>query len=180
MFADTLSDVLQAIRLRGALFYYVNFRGPWSAEAVAASEMAASVMAGADHVMEYHMLVKGEGWAGVSGVPPRRIKGGDVVLFAQGDAHILSSAPGLRPNRITADWVYETRNEPKPIPLFYHQGVAQPGAPIPLEGADATLLCGFIGCDLRPFNPLIASLPRIIHIPGSRRPGWMAQAMDQA
>jgi AraC-like DNA-binding protein len=180
MSGDILSDVLQAIRLRGALFYYVNFRGAWSAEAVAASEMAESVMAGADHVMEYHMLVKGEGWAAVSGEQPLRIHGGDVVLFAQGDAHVLSSAPGLRPNRITADWVYETRNDPKPIALSYHHGVQQPGVPVPLEGADATLLCGFIGCDLRPFNPLISALPRVLHIPGSRRPGWMAQAMDQA
>jgi transcriptional regulator GlxA family with amidase domain len=26
-------------------------------------------------------------------------------------------------------------------------------------------LCGFLGCDARPFNPLLAALPRILHLP---------------
>jgi AraC-like DNA-binding protein len=29
------------------------------------------------------------------------------------------------------------------------------------------LVCGFLGCDLRPFNPLLASLPRTLHVPGA-------------
>jgi AraC-like DNA-binding protein len=29
----------------------------------------------------------------------------------------------------------------------------------------ARLICGFLGCDLRPFNPLLATLPRMIHVP---------------
>ena len=30
---DTLSDLLSAVRLRGAVFYYVSFRAEWAAEA---------------------------------------------------------------------------------------------------------------------------------------------------
>jgi AraC-like DNA-binding protein len=30
-----------------------------------------------------------------------------------------------------------------------------------------TLVCGFIGVDLRPFNPLLATLPRLLHLPGA-------------
>ncbi|HMI82835.1 MAG TPA: AraC family transcriptional regulator [Polyangiaceae bacterium] len=26
-------------------------------------------------------------------------------------------------------------------------------------------ICGFLGCDARPFNPLLATLPRVIHVP---------------
>ena len=180
MSQDTLSDVLKSVRLRGAVFYYVSFSSKWSAEAVAASEIAAAVMPGADHVIEYHMIAKGDGWAAVSGLSPVRLKAGDVVMFPQGDAHVLSSAPGLQPNRITADWVYATRNQPKPMPISYHHGVEQPGAAMPVETADAVVVCGFIGCDLRPFNPLIASLPRMLHVPATKAGSWVTNVIAQA
>jgi AraC-like DNA-binding protein len=32
-------------------------------------------------------------------------------------------------------------------------------------GANSTrLLCGFLGCDVRPFNPVLAALPRLVHL----------------
>src|SRR5215467_2268084 len=94
---DTLSDLLRTVRLRGAAFFYVSFRGQWSAGAQAAKDIAQVVMPGCDHVMEYHMIAKGSGWAAVSGLPPLRLETGDVVLFPQGDRHVISSAPGLEP-----------------------------------------------------------------------------------
>jgi AraC-like DNA-binding protein len=27
------------------------------------------------------------------------------------------------------------------------------------------VICGFLGCDARPFNPLLSTLPRVIHVP---------------
>jgi transcriptional regulator GlxA family with amidase domain len=42
------------------------------------------------------------------------------------------------------------------------------------------LVCGFLGCDLRPFNPLVAALPRILHLPASRAGAWVARVIDQA
>ena len=32
---------------------------------------------------------------------------------------------------------------------------------------DTELICGFLGCDARPFNPLLAALPRLVHLPGA-------------
>jgi AraC-like DNA-binding protein len=180
MSEDTLSDVLRTVRLRGAVFYYVSFRGQWSAEAVASKEIGAAVLPGAEHVIEYHMIAKGEGWVGVSGVNPIRLGTGDVVMFPHGDAHVLSGAPGLQPNRMSADWVFATRSQSKPMPLSYHHGVAQPGAPMPVEDADAVVVCGFLGCDLRPFNPLVGSLPRMLHIPADKAGKWVRQVIDQA
>jgi AraC-like DNA-binding protein len=45
----------------------------------------------------------------------------------------------------------------------------------------ARIVCGFLGCDARPFNPLLAALPRVIHLPGSRQgtPG-VRQLIDLA
>lgn len=41
----------------------------------------------------------------------------------------------------------------------------------------AGLLCSFLGCDRRPFNPLLATLPKMIHAPASDHDAdtWIAQ-----
>src|SRR5262249_29246956 len=33
------------------------------------------------------------------------------------------------------------------------------------------IVCGFLGCDARPFNPLLATLPRILRVPRQAAPG---------
>jgi len=52
----------------------------------------------------------------------------------------------------------------------------------PRTGQRARIVCGFLGCDIRPFNPLIATLPRYIHIrdrAGVTR-GWLNQFVQVA
>jgi AraC-like DNA-binding protein len=180
MTRDTLSDLLRAVRLRGAVFYYVSNWDDWAAEAPPAGEIAAAVMPGAEHVMEFHMVAKGRGWAAIRGASPVRLETGDIVMFPHGDAHVLSSAPGVAPTRIEAEWVFATRHEPKPLPIAFHRGVREPGAPAPVTEADTILVCGFLGCDLRPFNPLVAALPRLLHLPAARAGDWVARVIDQA
>ncbi|MNZ61978.1 HTH-type transcriptional regulator YesS [compost metagenome] len=180
MSRDTLSDLLRAVRLRGAVFYYVSNWADWAAEAPPAREIAAAVLPGAEHVMEFHLVARGSGWAAVSGLPPVRLETGDIVMFPHGDAHVISSAPGLEPQRIGAEWVFATRHQPKPMPIAFHHGVREPGSPVPVEDADTVLVCGFLGCDLRPFNPLIAALPRLLHLPAARAGGWITRVIDQA
>lgn len=180
MSRDTLSDLLRSVRLRGAVFYYVNYRGEWSAEASSAQEIAQAVLPGCEHVMEYHMIAKGAGWAAVSGLPPVRVAIGDVVMFPQGDRHVISSAPGLAPELRPPEWVFATRHEPKPMPVSVKDGVTTAGVRVPVEEAETILVCGFLGCDLRPFNPLVAALPRILHMPAARAGGWVARVIDQA
>ena len=180
MSQDPLSDLLRSIRLRGAVFYYVSFRDAWAAEASCAADIAEAVMPGCEHVMEYHMIAKGSGWAAVSGLPPIRLNEGDVVVFPQGDSHVLSSAPDVTAQRRAPEWVFAQRHEPRPLPIAYHNGVVEPGATIPAAQADAIAICGFLGCDLKPFNPLIAALPRMLHLPAARTGNWVAQVIDQA
>ena len=93
---------------------------------------------------------------------------------------MISSAPGLQPPRFDANWVCETRHVQKPMPISYHHGVEQPGALMPVESADAVVVCGFIGCGLRPFNPVIAALPRLMHLPTQRGGAWVRVVIQQA
>jgi len=138
------------------------------------------VMPGCEHVMEYHLLLKGSGWAAISGLPPVKLAAGDVVMFPHGDRNVVSSAPGLEPIPANAEWVCARRDDPKPVPIAYHHGIREPGVLMSRADADAILVCGFLGCDLRPFNPLVAALPRILHLPASRTGDWVARVIDQA
>ena len=177
---DALSDLLRSVRVRGAVFYYVSCRDQWSAEAPPAQEIAEAVMPGCEHVMEYHMIAKGNGWAAVSGEPPVKLAAGDVVMFPQGDRHVMSSAPGVEPLRMTADWVFARRDDPRPLPISFHHGVIEAGATLPADDAEMIAVCGFLGCDLRPFNPLVSALPRILHLPAASAGAWVARVIEQA
>lgn len=148
---DTLSEVLRAIRLTGAFYFAIEASDPWVAEALPSSVVGPRLMPGADHVIEYHVITSGSCWVGVIGAPPIRVDAGDVVAFPQGDPHVLSSAPGMRGDPSLADAFDDERS--LPVKLSLHGGGPQ----------RASMICGFLGCDTRPFNPLLAALPRMIH-----------------
>lgn len=178
MSQDTLSDVLRAVRLRGAVFYYVSGGREWAAEAPASRDIAPAVMPGAEHVMEYHVVTEGNCWAGVVGQPPVRLGAGDIVLFPHGDAHVVSSAPGMRADPVVALY-YETKIDQLPF-RFAYEGTDGPRPVPPGHVGLTTIVCGFLSCDLRPFNPLVATLPRMLHLHGGEGGGWIAQFLQQA
>ena len=99
MAGDTLSDLLRAVRLRGALFFYIEGLDPWVAESAHGSELVPLILPGVDHLMEFHGVVSGSCWTAIVGQEPIRLYEGDFVLFPQGDAHVVSSAPGMRSTR---------------------------------------------------------------------------------
>jgi AraC-like DNA-binding protein len=175
---DILSDVLRKVRLRGAVYYYVCGHSSWAAEAPASREIAAAVMPDSEHVMEYHVLMQGTCWGAIVGEPPVRVAAGDIVLFPQGDPHVLSSAPGMRAPIDAAGYV-EPKQDQLPFGLRVEAAATRVGV-APDELCDTTVLCGFLGCDLRPFNPLIATLPRLMHLRASEGQDWITQFMQQA
>ncbi len=178
MSQDTLSDVLRGVRLRGAVFFYVSGNSGWVAEAPPATEIAPLLMRGVEHVMEYHAVAQGSCWAGIPGGPSVQLFAGDVVMFPQGDAHVVSSAPGMRGN---ADfgWLSREKVDRLPLRIAYNGRDVLRAAP-PEADADATIVCGFLGCDLRPFNPLIAALPRMLHLRATDDDAWIARFTQRA
>jgi AraC-like DNA-binding protein len=169
--ADVLSDVLRSVRLTGAVYFDFDLSSPWVAEAPPSREIAATVMPGAQRVIEYHLIARGSCWGHVVGEPPIRLKEGDLIIFPQGDPHVLSSAPGLRASPDMSVFVRPTT----PLPLVYERGGG---------GPDRTrIVCCFLGCDERPFNPLLTALPRTIHLSGAGNEpasGWLATLLNIA
>ncbi|MCG3202055.1 MAG: IS5 family transposase IS4811 [Gammaproteobacteria bacterium] len=163
MGADTLSDVLRTVRLTGAVFFDIDASSPWVAEAPPGRLLAPHVMPGAQHLIEYHVLTRGSCWAGLIDEPPARLEAGDVIVFPHGDAHVMSSAPGMR---APPDANTMPRPPHPPLPIKIRQGGGGPDG--------SRVICGFLGCDARPFNPLLATLPRVLHV--SEQPGedWLS------
>jgi AraC-like DNA-binding protein len=150
---DVLSEVLRAVRLTGAVFFNVEGSAPWVAEAPEARIVAPMVMPGAEHVIEYHVVTKGSCWGGLVGEAPLKLETGDVIVFPQGDAHTMSSAPGMR-GPMELDNFRKPQDGQLPVALSIN-----PSTPVTTQ-----LVCGFIGCDARPFNPLLTTLPRVISV----------------
>src|SRR5438270_12945333 len=93
---DPLSDVLRAVRLSGAYFYLVEAAPPWSVSTCAARELVPRVLPDAEHLISYHVLVRGRCWGGLEGERQVQLEPGDVIVFPHGDAHLMSSAEGYR------------------------------------------------------------------------------------
>ena len=75
MSGDVLSDLLRAVRLRGAVFY-IEGVNPWVAETPPAQQIISAIIPGADAMMEFHCIKRGSCWAGIAGEQPTRLQGG--------------------------------------------------------------------------------------------------------
>lgn len=170
---DPLSDVLHAVRLTGAVFFDFQATPPFAAEAPASSAIAPHVMRGAEHAIEFHVIVQGSCWGGIVGDEPVRLETGDVIAFPQGDAHVMSSAPGMRGPANFATLPSSIFGQ---LPIGLHVG--------PQGATEVRMICGFVTCDRQPFNPLLAALPRVLHDPVSRDRGsngaWVTQFIQHA
>jgi AraC-like DNA-binding protein len=161
---DTLSDLLRVVRLDGAFFYPVEAAEPWGVEAVAARELTPRIMPESEHLISYHILIEGRCYGGLVGEEQVELAAGDVIVFPHGDAHVMSSA-GVRAGSDVAT------ASPSRYPFKVFHGAQ--GGP-----RDAAFLCGFLGCDRRPFNPLLAALPHRMHMRGVSN-AWLGRFIGQ-
>jgi AraC-like DNA-binding protein len=185
--ADTLSELLRAVRLRGAIFYYVDGIAPWVAEAPPAREIVGAILPGAEHLIEYHVVTKGRCFGALAGEPGVELREGDVIMFPQGDAHVMSSGPRMRAPEVDRAFFFSPRPAQLPYVLMQQGDKLLAGtdaltARLDGGGAErATIVCGFLGCDARPFNPLLAALPRLLHLPGAAASGgWIEHFINVA
>ncbi|MGI8706476.1 MAG: AraC family transcriptional regulator [Sphingomicrobium sp.] len=147
---DVLSDVLRAIRLKGAVFVDVDAKAPWSARTPSASTLLPMVMPGADHLMSFHLVTQGTVWA-VTDSQTLELGAGTIIVFPQGKSHVVCSDPALP----RGQGIDPFRLKSSATPPYRIKGGG--------AGSDRSrMVCGFFGCDAKPFNPLLAALPEVI------------------
>lgn len=156
MQGDVLTDVLRAVRMSGAIFFDVHAKTPWVAQTPASREFAQRILPDAQHVFGYHVVVSGHCWAELltEHDAPVALAPGSIVIFPHGDPHVLSSGPHMRAKPSLEVYAPETLDNPLPFRLDLGGD----------DGRGASILCGFLGCDFLPFNPLLSALPAMVHV----------------
>ena len=170
---DVLSDVLRAVRLTGALYFDVSAADPWIAVTPSMKRIGAAMMPGAGHVIPFHVMVSARGWARPedASVPAASFEPGDIVMFPHGESHLLTSD--------AARW------ECPPADPAIYRGAAASGAPFTVlsvggGGARVGFVCGYLGCDASPFNPLLGALPRMLIVKGQGSDALMRELLRAA
>ena len=148
---DALSETLRVVRLVGAIFINARVTAPWCYQSPAADAAAPILEPGADRIVIFHLVTEGECHVELGDEPPLKLVAGDVVIFPQGDAHRMSSQPGLAPaaSGRRLDDVLARR----PRQLAYGGG-----------GSTTRLVCGYLACDARLARMLLAGLPRVVRV----------------
>jgi AraC-like DNA-binding protein len=159
---DVLSEVLRAVRLTGAVYFDVNARAPWVAESPPTAVICDRVMPEFEHVIAFHIMMDGACWAqvGDEALPPVRLEAGDAIIFVGGEGHFMGSEPG---RRAAPNMGMYYRPSDRPLPFVFNEFGG--------TGVPARFVCGYLGCDARPFNPILDALPRQLHVRSTSEAG---------
>ena len=166
---DALSEILRVVRLVGAIFINARFTAPWCYQSPCADVAAPLLEPGAERVVIFHLITEGECFVEIGDQPPMHLRAGDVVLFPKGDAHRMSSAPGLLP--ATGGRSLGEVLARRPRQMTYGGG-----------GATTRLVCGYLACDARLARMLLAGLPSVVrvNVRGSNAGMWLEASVRYA
>jgi AraC-like DNA-binding protein len=151
---DALSAVLKSVRLEGALYLDAEFTAPWSMRGQYGMASVKRRLAGADHVVYFHLLTEGTCKVRLAdGTEVLDVGAGDLVLFPQDDRHLMGSDLHVAP---LDGENFNGGHEPAPklVPMRYGGG-----------GAPTRFVCGYLACNRSLCRPLLDALPRVLHIP---------------
>jgi AraC-like DNA-binding protein len=145
---DVLSDVLRVVRLSGAVFFTADFSSPWAIESPKPETLASAVMAHAECIVLFHILVDGACELVCPGRPVTTMEAGDVVVFPRGDQHVMRSHATASTTSITS--IFSPGKYDEPLQLSFGGG-----------GHTSRFVCGYLNCDQR-FSPLVEALPTML------------------
>ena len=139
------------------MLFLVEASTPWMSWAPQADAFRSVVLPAAQHLVSLHIVTHGCCWGGVAGAPPERFETGDVLLIPHGDAYYLADPPEAERTYGHEDAVSFFRDMAAGrLPSTVIEGGSGPGK--------SQFICGFLGCDLRPFNPVLSALPRLLRV----------------
>jgi AraC-like DNA-binding protein len=136
---DPLADVLDLLRVRGAVMAHVHARAPWGLRLPRAPGAT------------FHAVTAGACWVRVPGHAPRELHLGDVVLLPTGAAHVVASdATGS-----TRPWDRVAKAQAK-----------NAAGEIVLEGSgrSAHLICAAYDYDREVAHPLLSLMPPVLFV----------------
>ena len=164
---DALSEILKVVQLNGAIFFNAHFTAPWSVASPAEASLAHMLGLGAERVLLYHYVMEGSCLISLEGMAPLGLSGGDIIVFPHGDAHTMASSTAEQPQQLDAQAILRER----PKVLQFGGG-----------GETTRLVCGYMTCDPRLFQPILAALPRVVTVSlrGMGQARWLEASLQRA
>jgi AraC-like DNA-binding protein len=148
---DAFSELLSAVKLKGALFFNAEFGEPWGLISPASASVAPYLLPGAEHLIIFHLLTEGSAFVQLEAGQPVRLSAGQIVMFPHGDAHRMGNG--------------------EPSELMDQAGMMEMLQCRSLErtraGGDGEVtrfVCGFMACDPQLCRPVIAGLPHVVTV----------------
>lgn len=149
---EVLSEVLKAVKLDGALFYNAEFSAPWCAHSIDARTVTSYLSPNSEHVIMYHLLTEGRGYAHVEGDDrPIPLNAGDILIVPHGDPHILGNGRSVM--AVDRSQVLEQ--------------VLSQGLKVSRMGGGGELtkfVCGYLSCDPELSRVFLGGLPPMLKI----------------
>ena len=149
---EVLSEVFKAVQLNGALFYNAEFSAPWCAHSVDAQTVNSHISPLSQHVIIFHLLTQGRGYANLEGDDRQLpLNAGDILIVPSGDPHILGNGPPIK----AVDRSH-----------VLNQVLSQ-GLKVSRMGGGGELtkfVCGYLSCDPQLSRVFLGALPALFKV----------------
>jgi len=150
---DVLGDILTRVRLSGTLLFHYELSVPWG---LALPPLPDAV---------FHYLSRGAATLAFESGKELRMEGGDFVLIARGEPHILRSDRKTKPYPLL-----DLRRPPAHVGVIRHGGGGQPVS---------TMICGYFSL-LRPSRSSVFDLlPPVLRLKASAGSDWLETLLQR-
>src|SRR4051794_8457525 len=165
---DVVPQVLELVRLTGAIFFRSDFSSPWCYTSPPTLEMDGALPEGEGSLVMLHIVADGHCWIALEDGVRRELHRGDVVVLPYGDAHSWGSLEPAEPVSIT------TLLPPRPWTEFPH---LQYGG----DGDTTLVVCGYLRGDAVLFDPVLRALPSLFVVrPTGAAATWVNASVEYA
>jgi AraC-like DNA-binding protein len=164
---DAFSQILNGVKLDGAVYFTAEFSAPWGLTTSTPDAMAAKLAPGAEHLILYHLVVDGGAVIELTDGGLLELVAGDVVVFPNADPHHMSSGKGST----------------KPFPNYGITAKIQARDLSPLNagggGKVSRFVCGYMTCDPYACRPLLSGLPPVfkVHLRSDQSGQWLENSI---
>ena len=162
-------QVLDLVRLTGAIFFRSDFRAPWAYTSPPSRELAGALPPSAGSLVMFHIIAGGHCWVALEDGVRHELRGGDVVVMPYGDAHSWGSYEEAAPVSIATLL---------PTPPW----TAMPHLEYGGRGDETKVVCGYLFGDAVLFDPVLRALPPlfVVRPPAGPATTWMNASIEYA
>jgi AraC-like DNA-binding protein len=161
-------QVLDLVRLNGAIFFRSQFRSPWSYTSPPVIELAGALPHVPGSLVLFHIVAEGNCWIALQDGARQYLSTGDVVVMPYADAYASGSEEHAEPVSIT------TLLPPPPwieFPQIDYGG----------NGANTRMVCGYLRGDAVLFDPVLRALPSLFVVrPTGSAAAWVTASVEYA